>query len=99
MAAAVLSKGSRVWVHRGDEGWRRGTVAGASGGSLRVALDCQQLGEAAGPEVAVPADAVEPANPALLDGVRCAACRHRRLAVVTTRLHAPVWCAPAPRAG
>ena len=72
MDAAAPSKGSRVWVHRGSEGWRRGTVAGGGGGSLRVALDCEQLGEAAGPEVTVPADAVEPANPALLDGVRCA---------------------------
>ncbi|PRW61206.1 myosin-1-like isoform X1 [Chlorella sorokiniana] len=65
------TKGSRVWVLRPSEGWRRGTVAGAEGGGgLRVLLDCDQLGEAAGPEITVSAAAVEPANPVLLDGVR-----------------------------
>lgn len=75
MATQTPCKGSRVWVQRPSEGWRRGTVAGTDGGALRVILDCQQLGEGAGPEVAVPPEAVEPANPVLLDGVRRVRCR------------------------
>lgn len=91
MADPMPSKGSRVWVQRGAEGWRRGTVAGAeAGGGLRVVLDCEQLGEAAGPEVTAPLTAVEPANPALLDGVRCvqgSGGPARLPPLVTTRLH------------
>lgn len=91
MADLMPSKGSRVWVQRGAEGWRRGTVVGPEpSGGLRVVLDCDQLGEAAGPEVTAPLAAVEPANPALLDGVRCvrgSGWPARLLPLVTTRLH------------
>lgn len=66
------SKGSRCWLQAsGADGWRRGTVAAVRGGTARVALDSPELGEGMGPEVTVPVAALEPANPALLDGIRC----------------------------
>lgn len=88
MATQAPSKGSRVWVQRPSEGWRRGTVAGTDGGGgLRVVLDCEQLGEGAGPEVAVPPAAVEPANPVMLDGVRRVRCRGCSTAAAAARDH------------
>ncbi len=103
MTTQMPSKGSRVWVQRPSEGWRRGTVAGAEGGekSLRVVLDCEQLGEAAGPEVTVPLAALEPANPVLLDGVRCVCClASPGTATAAARDHpascAVEWCAALP---
>lgn len=71
-APTALTKGSRVWVHTAGEGWRLGTLAAATaadGGAAVVALDCS-LGEGAGAEVTAPLASLEPANPALLDGVR-----------------------------
>lgn len=71
MAQPAYSKGSRVWVqHEGV--WRPATVVAATAAKATLRLDSQQ-GEGAGPELVVATAELEPCNPALLDGVRCAA--------------------------
>ena len=77
-----MQKGCGVWVEQpeGNGGligssWRRGTVTAAGGAAVSVALDPERAG-APPMVVSVPASIVQPANPALLDAIRCAALEH-----------------------
>lgn len=75
MDAPWLSKGSAVWVAAGPTGgsstWRRGTVLDTAESGVSVALDSSH-GRGDDGVATVPLEAVQPANPALLDGIRYA---------------------------
>ena len=97
-----MTKGTRVWVRSPEEGWRQGTLAAAppaagaaTTASCSVALD-SDLGEGAGPVVAVPLADLAPANPTLLDGARCGRpVRGRTLfTLLASRLHAAAQSPP-----
>lgn len=68
-----LARGTRVWAQT-DGGLRLATVVDAAAAAT-VELDADERHGAAA-QLQVPAAALQPANPTLLDGVRCGAWMH-----------------------